>query len=113
MILAALLVMQSVPPPPSIDFDRLLAAPPLIRDANSMICATWNERNRENPTARIADMAWLQGFVDGARAESGDSANVYFPLILGSMDSDCERNPDALVMDTAKAVLTRLRNERH
>lgn len=57
-------------------------------------------------------MAWLTGVADASRAKTRGSSEISFALILGSMDSDCQRNPNARVLDTAEAVLTRLRSER-
>ena len=110
MILATLLAMQPAPPP-RIDFDSVNRAPPVIMNANATTCARWNERHAEDRTARVADMAWLQGFLDGQRADSPASGKAY-ALALGSMDTDCQRDPGALVIDTARAMLTRLRGER-
>ena len=110
MILAAILAAQSPPPAPRVDFDRVLSAPPLIMDASTATCARWTERNREDGTARVADMAWLTGFVDASPAQNRGSSAISFALILGSMDSACERNSGALVRDTADSVLARLRD---
>lgn len=111
MILAALLAVQSAPPP-RIDLDRMLATPPLIMDASTTICARWTERRREDRMARVADMAWLTGVADASRAKERDSFQISFAVLLGSLDGDCERNPNALVLETAQAALTRLRSER-
>ena len=110
MILAALMAAQS-PPPPRIDFDRMRNTPPLIMDAGTTTCARWTERKRED-RARVADMAWLTGIADASRAEDRGRSRIGFALMLGSMDTACERNPNALVLDTAEAVLASLRGER-
>lgn len=113
MVLALLLAAQQpLPPPPRIDFDRMRNTPPLIMDASTTACARWTERQREDQTARVADMAWLTGMADALRAEDRGRSRVSFALILGSMDTACERSPNALVLDTAEAVLTSLRSER-